>query len=59
MRVREVRDGFLEEVVQGYLGAIAGSVPDHYSIVSHNLFSGGGSFLQFILKKCNNICEAQ
>ena len=51
VRVREVREGFLEEVVQAYLGAIAGSVPDHHSTVSHNLFAGGGSCPQFIKKK--------
>ena len=46
-----MREGFLEEVVQAYLGAIAGSVPDHHSTVSHNLFAGGGSCPQFIKKK--------
>lgn len=29
--------------VQTYLGAIAGSVPNHHSKGSHNLFAGGES----------------
>lgn len=31
-----------------YLGDIVGLIPDHGSKVSHNLFAGGGSPLQFI-----------
>lgn len=46
MKVGEVRGGFLEEVVQAYLGDFVGSVPDHCSKVTCNIIAGGGSCLQ-------------
>lgn len=48
MRVREVREGFLEEVVQAYLTDIVDSIPDHPNKGNYNLFIAGGSCLQFV-----------
>ena len=44
-------------LLQAYFRDIVGLVPDHHKKVSHNLFAGGGSCLQFVKTatsmKCN------
>lgn len=37
--------------VQANLGDTAGSAPDHCNKVSLNLFAGGGSCIQLVIKK--------
>lgn len=40
LRVGEVREGFLVEVVQAYLREIVGLIPDHHNKRNCNLFAG-------------------